>query len=51
MKWEAPSFVVIKMDAEIGAYQEDGFTDFSEAMEQPVHVVLPPATTRPASAT
>lgn len=23
MKWEAPSFVVIKMDAEINSYQDD----------------------------
>lgn len=23
MSWEAPSFVVIKMDAEINAYQDD----------------------------
>jgi len=23
MKWEAPSFVELKMDAEIGSYQED----------------------------
>ena len=23
MKWEAPSFVELKMDAEIGSYRED----------------------------
>lgn len=32
MHWEAPSFVEIKMDAEIGSYQDD-FRDGPDAKE------------------
>ncbi len=31
MKWDTPSYVEIKMDAEIGSYQED--PDFPEFVE------------------
>jgi hypothetical protein len=34
MKWEAPSFVEVKMDAEINAYQDD-LTDIPGVHEQP----------------
>jgi hypothetical protein len=32
MNWEAPSFVEVKMDAEIGAYQDD-FADIPDLKE------------------
>ena len=32
MKWDSPRYVEIKMDAEIGSYQED--PDFPEFIEQ-----------------
>lgn len=32
MKWEAPSFVEVKMDAEINSYQDD-FRDVPDAEE------------------
>jgi hypothetical protein len=32
MKWEPPSFMEIKMDAEINAYQDD-FADISDVQE------------------
>jgi hypothetical protein len=39
MNWEAPSFVEVKMDAEIGSYQDD-FSDILDlkesSMEGPV---------------
>jgi hypothetical protein len=34
MKWEAPSFVELKMDAEIGSYQDD----FDPARDVPAFV-------------
>lgn len=40
MNWEAPSFVVIKMDAEINSYQDD-LRDDTEAEE--------PSNNKPAS--
>ena len=33
MKWEVPSFAEIKMDSEIGSYQDD-FGDVPDATEQ-----------------
>lgn len=33
MKWESPSFVEVKMDAEIGSYQDD-FEDVPDVTEQ-----------------
>ena len=33
MNWEAPSFVEVKMDAEIGAYQDD-FGDIPDVEER-----------------
>lgn len=33
MNWEAPSFVEVKMDAEIGAYQDD-FGDIPDVQER-----------------
>ena len=32
MKWEPPSFMELKMDAEINAYQDD-FADISDVQE------------------
>ncbi len=32
MKWEAPSFVEVKMDAEINSYQDD-FQEFPDRQE------------------
>ncbi len=34
MKWEAPSFAEVKMDAEINSYQDD-LTDIPDVQEQP----------------
>jgi len=34
MKWEAPSFVEVKMDSEIGSYQDD-FGDIPDINRQP----------------
>jgi coenzyme PQQ precursor peptide PqqA len=39
MDWEAPSFVEIKMDAEINSYQDD-FKDIPDVHEQPEAVVM-----------
>ena len=33
MKWESPAFVEVKMDAEIGSYQDD-FEDVPDVTEQ-----------------
>ena len=44
MKWEIPSYEEIKMDAEIGSYQEDtDAPDFPDFVE-PSSSVPPPAT-------
>jgi len=37
MDWEAPSFVEVKMDAEINSYQDD-FRDIPDAQERSVEV-------------
>jgi hypothetical protein len=42
MNWEPPSFVEVKMDAEINAYQDD-MTDIPAVHEQPTEA--PVATT------
>jgi len=34
MNWETPSFVEVKMDAEINAYQDD-FGDIPDVQERP----------------
>ena len=34
MKWEAPSFAEVKMDAEINSYQDD-LMDIPDVQEQP----------------
>ncbi|MDF0665883.1 MAG: hypothetical protein P0119_07375 [Nitrospira sp.] len=45
MNWEAPSFVEIKMDAEINSYQDD-FRDIPDEKEPPTET--PITTTRQA---
>ena len=39
MKWEAPSFVEVKMDAEINSYQDD-FADIPDVQEQPMEALV-----------
>ena len=39
MDWEAPSFVEVKMDAEINAYQDD-FEDFPNVQEGPTEALV-----------
>jgi coenzyme PQQ precursor peptide PqqA len=39
MDWEAPSFVEVKMDAEVNAYQDD-FADFSDVQERPTEALV-----------
>jgi coenzyme PQQ precursor peptide PqqA len=39
MDWEAPSFVEIKMDAEINSYQDD-FKDIPDVREQSEAVAM-----------
>ena len=41
MKWEPPSFVEVKMDSEIGSYQDD-FGDVPDISKQPEKAVAPP---------
>jgi len=43
MKWEAPSFVEVKMDAEINSYQDD-FRDIPDVQKESVEA---PVTTIP----
>lgn len=43
MNWEAPSFVEVKMDAEINSYQDD-FRDIPDIKERPREM---PVTTIP----
>jgi hypothetical protein len=40
MSWEAPSFVEVKMDAEINSYQDD-FRGLPEAKGQPAETPVP----------
>jgi len=40
MNWEAPSFVEVKMDAEINSYQDD-FRGVPEAKGQPAETPVP----------
>jgi hypothetical protein len=40
MKWEAPSFVEVKMDAEINSYQDD-LRGVPEAKRQPAETPVP----------
>ena len=39
MDWEAPSFVEVKMDAEVNAYQDD-FADFPDVQERPTEALV-----------
>jgi hypothetical protein len=39
MDWEAPSFVEVKMDAEINSYQDD-FADIPDVSEQPTEALV-----------
>ena len=39
MDWEAPSFVEVKMDAEINAYQDD-FGNFPDVSERPMEALV-----------
>lgn len=39
MNWEAPSFVEVKMDAEINAYQDD-FGDIPDVQERPTEALV-----------
>jgi hypothetical protein len=39
MDWEAPSFVEVKMDAEINAYQDD-FADIPDVQERPTEALV-----------
>lgn len=39
MKWEAPSFVEVKMDAEINSYQDD-LRDVPDLQEQPAEAAV-----------
>ena len=39
MNWEVPSFVEVKMDAEINSYQDD-FKDIPDLQEQPSEAVI-----------
>ena len=39
MKWEAPSFVEVRMDAEINSYQDD-FRDVPDFQERPTQAVI-----------
>ena len=39
MDWEAPSFVEVKMDAEINAYQDD-FGNFPDVPERPTEALV-----------
>jgi coenzyme PQQ precursor peptide PqqA len=41
MKWEAPSFVEVKMDAEINSYQDD-FKDIPDVQERSPEVLGTP---------
>jgi coenzyme PQQ precursor peptide PqqA len=39
MNWETPSFVEVKMDAEINSYQDD-FRDTPDVKERPTEVAV-----------
>jgi coenzyme PQQ precursor peptide PqqA len=39
MSWEAPSFVEVKMDAEINAYQDD-FGEIPDVQERPTEALV-----------